>query len=274
MALNQNDAFNPNDTSWMDAGADPSERGFISKSLRFIFGSAKGVVKGAAEGLLDNLVDEHLDKLSDAKDVFDSFTEAAGKATKELSDDLKEFKTAAREIGLKYTEGMAGAMPSGLYRRLSRAFEEPADEDSYSPGDQLESTISSNLASIFSAQAKHNAGLHHISMQSAATDRALAAKYHKQDMIVSTIGSKSAANIDTFLHSTYINYLKKDLELKYRNLHLMRTLSSNIESLKGEFGEDGVVGRLLKNTNPLGQTVGEHARMNTNLYQRNFFSET
>lgn len=274
MALNRNDAFNPNDTTWMDSGVDPSERGFISKSLRFIFGSAKGIVKGTAEGLLDNLVDEHLDKLSDAKDVFDSFTEAAGKATKELSDDLKEFKSAAREIGLKYTEGMAGAMPSGLYRRLSRAFEEPEDEDSYSPGDQLEASISSNLASIFSAQARHTAGLHHISMQSAATDRALAAKYHKQDMIVSTIGSRSAANIDTFLHSTYVNYLKKDLELKYRNLHLMRTLSSNIESLKGEFSEDGVVGRLLKNTNPLGQTVGEHERVTTGTYQRNFFSET
>lgn len=274
MALNRNDAFNPNDTTWMDSGVDPSERGFISKSLRFIFGSAKGIVKGTAEGLLDNLVDEHLDKLSDAKDVFDSFTEAAGKATKELSDDLKEFKSAAREIGLKYTEGMAGAMPSGLYRRLSRAFEEPEDEDSYSPGDQLEASISSNLASIFSAQARHTAGLHHISMQSAATDRALAAKYHKQDMIVSTIGSRSAANIDTFLHSTYVNYLKKDLELKYRNLHLMRTLSSNIESLKGEFSEDGVVGRLVKNTNPLGQTVGEHARVTTGTYQRNFFSET
>lgn len=274
MALNRNDTFNPNDMSWMDAGADPSERGFISKSLRFIFGSAKGIVKGTAEGLLDNVMEEHLDKFQDAKDVFDDFTSATNKATKQLGDDLKEFKSAAKEIGLKYTEGMAGAIPSSLYRRLSRAFEEPDDEDSYSPGDQLEASISSNLASIFSAQARHTAGLHHISMQSAATDRALAAKYHKQDITVALASNRAASNIDNFLHSTYVNYLKKDLELKYRNLHLMRTLSSNVESLKNEFGEEGVIGKLLKNTNPLGQTVGEHARVTTSSYQKNFFSET
>ena len=273
MALNRNNTFNPNDTSWMDAGSDPSERGFVSKSLRFIFGTAKGVVVGAAEGAWNKLKEDHLDNISDAKEIFDDFHSATEKATEELGSSLKEFKSAAKEIGLKYTEGLSDVMPSSVYRRLSRAFEEPED-DSYSPGDSVESSITSNLASIFNAQAKHNAQLHHISMKSAATDRALASKYHAQDIAIAVASSRSADNIDTFLRSTYVNYLKKDLELKYRNLHLMKTLSSNVDSIKSEFGENGVIGKMLHNTNPLGQTVAEHDRITTSSYQKNFFTET
>ena len=238
MALNKNDSFNPSDISWMDAGSDPQDRWFITKAMRFVFGAGKGVATGVASKTWEKAAEANLKNVDDINEEIESLRSAASESFGELGEALSQFKHSAKEFGLSYTQALSPVLPGGIYRRLSRAFEEPENTEE-SPEDRFEDSLQNNLASVFSAQSAISRDQHETSMKSAAADRALQAKFHQQSIGVSASINTAVEHIDSFLSSTYTKYLKKDLELKYRSYRVMNTTFEKVSMMAEAFDKEG-----------------------------------
>ena len=244
MALNKNSTFRPDDMSFMDADFDSQDKSKVSKAVKLIFAPIKGIAKG----VVSRMVDENLDNLEDAKGLWSSIADEASKAGEEIKETAKDAWDATRELGERYTESARGVLSQSAYRKLKRAFE--TKEESYSPtpspAQERGNEIRASITSIFSKVAAQQAQGTNALLKSAEADRAMNRAYIKYDSHVSASINDNVVAINQFLSNVYTRYLEKDIELKYKGLHIASDIKQHIDKVATAYDKNNLMEQILE----------------------------
>ena len=234
MALNKNTTFNPDDMSFMDPGMSSSDRSSLSKAMKFIFKPIKGMAKAAFKDLTKDM-----DNLDDAMLSASDFTDAAREAIGGLKDSANGIIDQVKEIGRNNIDYASPFLPKFLSRRMKRMFENQEAYDSY--GSDPDSEMRSTITSIFGKMAAQQAENTNLMMKSAAADRAMNSAYLKVNANALSHISDSVSSVNYFLNNVYTRYLEKDIELKYRSLHITSEIKSYIDEVATAFRKEGLM---------------------------------
>ena len=233
MAINRNTTFNSDDMNFMDrdfgdSDMDNQGKGRVKKAIKLIFAPMKGLAKG----FVDKAIEDNLSNLDDAKDLADNFTSSFREEFGKFKKEAVEFSSAAKEF-----------LPRSSRSKFKGAFE---DEDTSAPEDNSANEIRSAITSIFSKSASHQAKMTSAMLKSAAADRAINHAYMKVSSSTLASVSQSASSIDYFLKNVYTKYLEKDIELKYRSLHVASEIKEHINNVAAAFDDRGLMHELLE----------------------------
>lgn len=239
MALNKNTTFNPDDMSFMDSGLDSASRGTLTKAMKFIFKPIKSIAKATVKDLTSGM-----DNLDDAISLASDFTDAAREAVGNLKDSANEVIGQAKELGRDHIDRVSPFLPKSIARRMKRVFETQESYESFtsdsSPDDEMRSAITSIFGKVAAQQAENT----NLLMKSAAADRAMNSAYLKVNAAALSNISDGVSSVNYFLNNVYTRYLEKDIELKYRSLHITTDIKKYIDEVAAAFRKDGMMQKI------------------------------
>ena len=246
MALNKNNTFDIDDTSFLNAGDDFSfdldtemdvDESKAKKVARSVFDGMKQISKGAADGVraalhqipgystVDNTTEETIGVI---KDISSKTTEELGKLRQSAH---RVAANAVLKYG-KYTPERFANLRDTLKRKIVDTYQAPYVPETEEESRERYNTDTMNLAltNIFEDGQKREAARERRRRTESAVEQVISHEYHKD--LVGGIGSiaETARGISGFLRGTYMSFLKKDLELKYRSYFVAK---ENLIYVKG-----------------------------------------
>lgn len=246
MALNKNNTFDIDDTSFLNTGDDFSfdldeemdvDESKAKKVARSVFDGMRQIGKGAADGVRAAL------RQIPGYDTVDNTTAEAIDVVKDISantsEELEKLRKSAHKVAAnailkygKYTPERFSNLRDTLKRKIVDTYQAPYVPETEEESRERYNTDTMNLAlsNIFEDGQKREAARERRRRTEAAAEQVISHEYHKD--LVGGLDSiaESAKGISGFLKGTYMSFLKKDLELKYRSYFIAK---ENLIYVKG-----------------------------------------
>ena len=250
MALNKNETFDIEDDQFLDEDLDlnldmddfDTEAGdsAAKKLAKRAFGSLKAIGKGALTGALNalgNNVRGFDETMGLGKDIASGATELMSESIDETKKTVKSAHRLA-SIGIPMAKNL---IPDKLYEQLDEKIVKtaPKDEEEQSEEARAEeynnSMIETTLEDIFKkTQSAENLRYANASNER-MVDRALARRSHQETVSAISAVGRHTNMISTFLRTTYMSYLKKNIELKYRSYFVLKENLSYTKAIASVF---------------------------------------
>ena len=144
----------------------------------------------------------------------------------DIRPTLNQTKILTRQM-MKYSKDL---MPESLYNKLDQMLATPEEERDKGPSKEeaRESLVGDQLSSIFATQAKiHSVERKQAAIESAIDKRISASRFAETSSILNDIRTQAVFQT-AFTKSTYTAYLKKSLELQYKQLFVAEDLLETV----------------------------------------------
>ena len=234
------DDFNFDDLEQFDTD------GPVKKAAKMVFGASKSVGKGVLAGLKRHLDGVYGDDYSAGSvgEAIDTVSSVVGDVGSGLSEAFAEGKKAyntSRRIALNFLPMTKKLAPKGLYdgvegwlkQNLPELEDERTEEEKAKAAEDEQ--ISTTLKDVFKASAKLEGQRALQAANDRQMGRLIAKQHHTESLKVWTAVNSNAKDINVFLRSTYLSYLKKDLELKYRHYFVAKDTLRYVKGMAGGF---------------------------------------
>ena len=226
-----------NDDLDMDAVSEPKlpKRGVADTAKVY----ASGAAYGALESIRPTLENEIDNAMPDTKSIFDAGIDTIDKLTTvkdQFTDEMRPIIRDLKKGANKILPGVRAMLPKGIYSKLealtaSEEDEAPKKSAARQKAESENALIQQGMDSIFktqkegvNAQMQQANALQEENRLADVQNKVMQTAQHKQTLgIMDHIRSGMRDLVDFHLH-TYTAFLKKDLELKYRQGFILKDL--------------------------------------------------
>lgn len=207
-----------------DLGEEESESREPTSSLKSsIVSAAKSAATGTASGLAGSITNVIAHRMPGVKEVFADISGATDELSELRNDVGDKFRPVLNETA-KVSKKLVGAaknvLPSSISDRLIKFLDNHIDEDNYQYDKQAEQNerVSSVLAEVFKEQTEQQVEDRKQDQVNKVIDRRLAYSRHNQQLSALSDIRTSIFYQTAFYRTTFTAYLKKNLEIQYRQL--------------------------------------------------------
>ena len=231
--FNSNDAGDYSGGLGGEDGEDPRES---RHPILKVAGDYSGVVgtstlAGVGAGMADAFKDKMPNTsraLGDLKNVASEILRLKDDVVKDIRPTITQTKVTLRRLA-KYGEEV---VPTGIYNRINKWLE-TQEEDRKEPQSKEEArdqALSDNLNTIFEARLKvEQSNRKQDAIREIANNRIAASRHAELAGLTADIRNQAMYHT-AFLRSTFTAYLRKDLELKYRQLYLTEDIFETMKA--------------------------------------------
>ncbi len=244
MALKKNETFDIDDSQFLDEDFDLDFENFDSDGkeskaktvAKAVFSSLQALGKGALNGALSSLGD-NVRGFSEVRETMASTVEMAKGLSNDAVEDTKKMLKAAHRFAGTGLPMLREVVPDKIYKTLDekivQTMEKPEEEDTSEEArneQYTNSIIEATLVDVFKKTQKGENLRFAAEAKERLIDRTIGSRQHKESIQAVGIVAKHASQISSFLRTTYMSYLRKDIELKYRSYFVSK---ENLAVAKG-----------------------------------------
>ena len=252
MALKKNETFDIDDDQFLnenfddldfenfDSGGEGSKAKKIAKT---VFSSLKAIGKGALNGALSSLGD-NVKGFTEAQDTVKDTIEMTKNLSNDAVEDTKKMLKSAHRLAGTGLPMLRDVIPDNIYKTLDQKIvqtmekREEEDTSEESRNEQYtNSLIEATLVDVFKKTQRGENLRFAMEAKERLIDRTVSGRYHAETLQAVGVVARHTNQISSFLRTTYMSYLKKDIELKYRsyfvskeNLAVTKSLGQLVES--------------------------------------------